>query len=323
MYCTARKNIDSWPPTTRPIVGQAADPAPAAQQRGTQQRVGHPALGDGQQGDQGGAGDEAEDGAGRGPAVLGDADEGPDERDRATGGAERADDVEPAGPARGLVDVPPRQREDRQPDRHVDEQRPAPRAEVGDRATEQQAQRHAAGGDGTEQGERAQPGGLVGRARGEQREYAGRGHRRADTLQGAGGRRATRASAPVRRGGRRAVKTATPPRNSRRRPNTSPSRPPSSSRPPKARVKALSTQESEAGPKPRSASILGSATFTTVASRMNISCAIRTMAMPIAARPALSGSVSGRPGGSSPGRVRRVWRSCGEVLFWPGGPRYS
>ena len=53
MYCTARKNIDSWPPTTRPIVGQAADPAPAAQQRGTEQRVGHPALGDGEQGDQG------------------------------------------------------------------------------------------------------------------------------------------------------------------------------------------------------------------------------------------------------------------------------
>ena len=90
------------------------------------------------------------------------------------------------------------------------------------------------------------------------------------------------------------MKTATPPRNSRRRPNTSPSRPPSSSRPPKARVKALSTQEREAGPKPRSVSILGSATFTTVASRMNISCAVSTMAMPIAARPALSGRSTGR-----------------------------
>ena len=31
----------------------------------------------------------------------------------------------------------------------------------------------------------------------------------------------------------------------------------------------------------------------------------------------------GRPGGSSPGRVKAVWRSCREVLFWPGGPRYS
>ena len=84
----------------------------------------------------------------------------------------------------------------------------------------------------------------------------------------------------------------------------------------------LSTQEREAAPKPRSASILGRATFTTVASRMSISWAESTMAMPIAARPALSGEVAG-----GCGRVAPVGGECGghvgEVLFWPGGPRYS
>ena len=166
--------------------GQATDPAPAPQERGPQQRVGDAAFGGRQQGDQGRADQEAEDRAGRGPAVLGHADERPDEHDRAAGGAERTDEVEPSGPAWGLVDVAPRHREDRQPDGHVDEQRPAPGSDVGDRATEQQSQRHAAGGDRAEQGERPQPGGLVGCAGGEQREYAGRGHRRADALQGAG-----------------------------------------------------------------------------------------------------------------------------------------
>ena len=51
--------------------GEAAEPAPAAEQGGTQQRVRDPALGEGQQRDQRRAGDEAEDRARRGPAVLG------------------------------------------------------------------------------------------------------------------------------------------------------------------------------------------------------------------------------------------------------------
>ena len=65
-------------------------------------------------------------------------------------------------------------------------------------------------------------------------------------------------------------------------------------------MKALRTHESEAGPKPRAMSIRGSATFTTVASRVNMSWATRTIAIPAAARPAFAG------------------RSAGRVCAWPG-----
>ena len=86
-------------------------------------------------------------------------------------------------------------------------------------------------------------------------------------------------------------------------------------------MKAFRTHESEAGPKPRAVSIRGSATFTTVASRVNISCAVSTMAMPRAARPALSGRSTGRV------VARSVWDSVEvmemEVLFSAGGPMYS
>ena len=84
MNCTARKNIDSWPPTTRPIAARPPTRRRLLQERGPQQRVGDPALGDRQQREQGRADQEADDRAGRGPAVLGHADERPDERDRAS-----------------------------------------------------------------------------------------------------------------------------------------------------------------------------------------------------------------------------------------------
>ena len=68
----------------------------------------------------------------------------------------------------------------------------------------------------------------------------------------------------------------------------------------------------------------GSATFTTVASRTSISWATRTIAMPVAARPAFGGQLGWA------GPVRVGWRVVtvierhgGAVLFWPGGPRYT
>ena len=109
-------------------------------------------------------------------------------------------------------------REHGEPDRHVDEQRPAPRAEVGDGAAEQQPQRHAARGDRAEERERPVAGRLVGGAGGEQGEHAGCGHRGADALQARGRRRASRGSARGRRAREARVKTARPISNMRRRP---------------------------------------------------------------------------------------------------------
>ena len=60
----------------------------------------------------------------------------------------------------------------------------------------------------------------------------------------------------------------------------------------------MSTHDSEAGPKPRSASMWGSATFTTVASRMSMSWATRTSAIPAAARAAFGGRSVGTPVGT-------------------------
>ena len=121
---------------------------------------------------------------------------------------------------------------------HVDEQRPAPRAEVGDDAAEQQADRGAARGDGAEEGQGAVAGGLVGRAGGEQREDA-RARRSRRRRPGA-----ARASDQLARGsgrGRRASEESGEDASGRSRragsrPRTSPSRPPSRSSPPKASV---------------------------------------------------------------------------------------
>ena len=129
---------------------------------------------------------EAGDGAHRQPAVLRRTDQRPDDRDRAQGRGEGADDVEATRTTRGLGDEATGQGQDGEADRDVDEQRPAPRAEVGDDAAEQQADRRAGRGDGTEERQRAVAGGLVGRAGGEEGEHAGCGHRRPGALQGPG-----------------------------------------------------------------------------------------------------------------------------------------
>ena len=63
----------------------------------------------------------------------------------------------------------------------------------------------------------------------------------------------------------------------------------------------------------------GSATFTTVASSTSISWATSTIAIPVAARPALAGSSLGR----SWVAVERVVFSEEDtrwILFWPGAP---
>ena len=87
-------------------------------------------------------------------------------------------------------------------ERHVDEERPAPRADVGEQAAEDEADGGAARGDGAEEGEGAVAGGVVGSARGEQGQHARGGERRADALQGAGGDELTgRLGEPAERGG--------------------------------------------------------------------------------------------------------------------------
>jgi hypothetical protein len=69
------------------------------------------------------------------------------------------------------------------------------------------------------------------------------------------------------------VKTSRPDTKIRRRPSRSAARPPSSSRPPNASVYAVMTHCRSPIPKWRSAWIVGSATFTTVMSRITMNCA--------------------------------------------------
>ncbi len=113
-------------------------------------------------------------------------DERPDDRDGTESRGHRADHVEAAGTTRRLGDVATGEHEDGDADRDVDEQRPAPGADVGDEAADEQADGGAGRGDGTEQGERPVPRGLVGCAGGEQGQHARRGHGGADALEGAG-----------------------------------------------------------------------------------------------------------------------------------------
>ena len=73
------------------------------------------------------------------------------------------------------------------------------------------------------------------------------------------------------------VKTTTPTRNTLLRPMRSPARPPSSRKPPKTSVYELTIHCRSASDISRSAWIDGSATFTIVASRMTMNCAMQTI----------------------------------------------
>src|SRR5258705_2893180 len=72
--------------------------------------------------------------------------------------------------------------------------------------------------------------------------------------------------------------SAMPAMNSRRRPSASASRPPSSRKPPKISVYAFSTHDRLCSENPRLVWIVGSATFTTVASSTTMNCATATSA---------------------------------------------
>ena len=185
-YCTVRKNTDIWPPTTSEITirpptrcrlrSREARSIGCATRRSVRAKATSSAA----------PRTKPPRVCERDPAVLGHADQRPDQRHRGAGRGGRADEVEPAGTARGLGHEAPRQGEHEDADRHVDQQGPAPRAEVGDHAAEQQADGAAAHADGGEQGERPVARRLVGGAGGEQGEYAGGGQRGADALGRAG-----------------------------------------------------------------------------------------------------------------------------------------
>ena len=72
------------------------------------------------------------------------------------------------------------------------------------------------------------------------------------------------------------VKTTTPARKTRLRPIRSPARPPSRRKPPKISVYAFTTHCRSFSASFRSVWIDGSATFTIVASRMTMNCAMQT-----------------------------------------------
>ena len=83
------------------------------------------------------------------------------------------------------------------------------------------------------------------------------------------------------------VKTVSPTMNIRRRPRMSPARPPSSSSPPNVRMYPFITQDRLVDEKCRPVWMCGSAMFTTVASRMIMSCAPSMMVSARLRRPCL------------------------------------
>jgi hypothetical protein len=162
-------------------------------------------------------------------------DEAEDDADEPARHEHRAGDVDGAGAAGGSVGVRPDQprheHEGGDRDRDVEQEDPAPRGELDQRARTGSARSCPRGRDAAEQADRLDPLAGVGEQQRDEPERRRRGERLAEALREA---RADQGSG-VRReaaGHGRHPNTVTPTRNSRRRPNTSPSRPPSSSRPP-------------------------------------------------------------------------------------------
>ena len=130
---------------------------------------------------------EQHDGGRGAPAVGAGLGEPVDEGEQATGHGHRAGQVVAVvgrGPALG--DVAERRHGGHDGDRHVDQQGPAPRGELGQEATEDEADGGAAAGDAAVDGEGACP--LLGlrEGHGEQRERGRRHDGGEGTLQGAG-----------------------------------------------------------------------------------------------------------------------------------------
>ena len=103
-YCTTRKNIDRFAPITRAITASAATRRRLRTSAGWIIGCGCRASVRASSASSDRPEDEAAEGAGRGPAVLGGADQRPDEGDGADGGAGGADHVEASGAALGLGD---------------------------------------------------------------------------------------------------------------------------------------------------------------------------------------------------------------------------
>ena len=162
------------------------------------------------------------------------------------------------------------------PDGDVDEEDPRPGEVLDEDAAEEQPDRGAAGGD--RRPRRPSPSCAAGPRRrsssGSRAPPAPRARRRGPAGRGRGS--ATPTSPRARSGARRRVKMTRPARKTRLRPSMSPARPPSSRKPPKISVYELTIHCRSASATSRSSWIDGSATFTIVASRMTMNCAMQT-----------------------------------------------
>ena len=152
-----------------------------------QQRVLHPLLDDHEGHQEDGGRGEQHDRHGRAPAVGPSLGEAVDEGEQATGHGHGAGDVVAVvgrGPALGDVAEGRHGRHDG--DRHVDQEGPAPRGELGQESTEDEADGGSAAGDAAVDGERAGPLLGLGEGHGEQRQGGGRHDRGECPLQGTG-----------------------------------------------------------------------------------------------------------------------------------------
>ncbi len=127
------------------------------------------------------------DGPGRAPAVVLRLDDRVHQHDQAPGDRHRAGQVE-----RPMLDVGPRLGDEAQcgeqrhhAHRHVDEEDPLPGGQLGERATQDQADRATAGGDRAPHSERLGALTLLGERGRDDRQRGGREQRRAEALQAA------------------------------------------------------------------------------------------------------------------------------------------
>jgi hypothetical protein len=133
-----------------------------------------------------GRGEGGERGAIR-PAVRTGPHEAVDESGHAERRAHRAENVEAARVALGLRQVARGQQHQRDADRHVDEQSPAPRGQVGQQAADHQADAGASARGGGVEGDRAHPLASALEAHHQQGQGGRGGDGRGQALDGAGG----------------------------------------------------------------------------------------------------------------------------------------
>ena len=166
---------------------QSGRPRAMPEQPERRDRRGRAQLDRDEQAQQRGARDERHLGAQVGPPVGCGAHEAVDQRRRADRRRERADQVEPPGVARGLVEGQAADHQQGQPDRDVDEEDPAPRHPLGQRAAREQADGGAADRDGGEPPQRASALRRLGEPPDEQGQHRRCCERSPDPLDRAGG----------------------------------------------------------------------------------------------------------------------------------------